>query len=423
MKASILSHFIHENTPLYGGHKTVKIAPQKSILKKDSSNVLKISFNTHTSTHVDLPYHFLPKGKNLNHYPPHSWLFQKIFTQYLALSPSSTIHEKHFKDIQPHKDTDCLLIKTDFEKYRDHNIYIKESPIVMSTLASFLKRRLPSLKMIGFDFISLSALRNRPEGRKSHKLFLKNDIMIVEDMKLSELMEKPDLLLVSPLLVDKADGAPTTVWAFYNEFQIQNYDYIFFDLDGVLLDSVDIKTQAFKKMYEKYGSHIAKKVVAHHKTNGGMSRFEKFKLYHKEYLGVHISEKQVKTLATNFSNLVFKEVLKAKFINGALDFLKLCKETRKTIFLVSATPEDELKKTVKFKKINHYFKEARGSPQDKAINVYNLIRKYRVDPHKSVFFGDSTNDLKAATYNNIKFIGMSDMNSEVHYKNFNQLLN
>ena len=39
--------------------------------------------------------------------------------------------------------------------------------------------------------------------------------------------------------------------------QVKN---IFFDFDGVILDSVDCKTQAFEKMYSKYGNDIAKKV-------------------------------------------------------------------------------------------------------------------------------------------------------------------
>ena len=61
--------------------------------------------------------------------------------------------------------------------------------------------------------------------------------------------------------------------------QVKN---IFFDFDGVILDSVDCKTQAFEKMYSKYGNDIAKKVKKYHLNNGGVSRFEKFRFWHKE---------------------------------------------------------------------------------------------------------------------------------------------
>ena len=53
-----------------------------------------------------------------------------------------------------------------------------------------------------------------------------------------------------------------------------------FDFDGVLVDSVELKTIAFVHLYEEYGSHIVDLVIAFHCKNGGMSRFEKFKYFH-----------------------------------------------------------------------------------------------------------------------------------------------
>ena len=65
-----------------------------------------------------------------------------------------------------------------------------------------------------------------------------------------------------------------------------NLRAIIFDFDGVILDSNDVKTEAFYEMYIQYGESIAKKVVNHHKKNGGISRFQKFKLYHKKFLNI-----------------------------------------------------------------------------------------------------------------------------------------
>ena len=42
---------------------------------------------------------------------------------------------------------------------------------------------------------------------------------------------------------------------------------IFFDFDGVIAESVDIKTQAFHQMYKIYGEDIAQKVAHHHIQN------------------------------------------------------------------------------------------------------------------------------------------------------------
>ena len=58
---------------------------------------------------------------------------------------------------------------------------------------------------------------------------------------------------------------------------------VIFDFDGTIVDSVNIKTNAFAKIYEPFGKNIVKKVIKHHNENGGLSRFEKFKHYHKKY--------------------------------------------------------------------------------------------------------------------------------------------
>ena len=59
---------------------------------------------------------------------------------------------------------------------------------------------------------------------------------------------------------------------------------IIFDFDGVILNSVHVKTDAFAKMYEKYGETIVKRVLTHHLDNVGMSRYEKIKYYHENFL-------------------------------------------------------------------------------------------------------------------------------------------
>ena len=55
---------------------------------------------------------------------------------------------------------------------------------------------------------------------------------------------------------------------------------IIFDYDGVIAESNKVKSNAYEKMYVKYGTKIAAKVMNHHKKNGGISRFKKFKLFY-----------------------------------------------------------------------------------------------------------------------------------------------
>ena len=53
---------------------------------------------------------------------------------------------------------------------------------------------------------------------------------------------------------------------------------IIFDFDGVILESVDIKTQAFAELFSEYPDHL-EDIIKHHKNNSGVSRYEKIKYY------------------------------------------------------------------------------------------------------------------------------------------------
>ena len=64
---------------------------------------------------------------------------------------------------------------------------------------------------------------------------------------------------------------------------------IIFDFDGVIAESVQVKTDAFVELYKQYESNIVEKVLKHHEANGGMSRFEKIKFYHESFLNKTIT--------------------------------------------------------------------------------------------------------------------------------------
>ena len=91
---------------------------------------------------------------------------------------------------------------------------------------------------------------------------------------------------------------------------------IIFDFDGVIAESVQVKTDAFAALYSAFGDDIVKKVIDHHESNGGMSRFEKIKYYHKTFLNIALTKKEIIRLADRFSDLVIDKVIKAPYVPG-----------------------------------------------------------------------------------------------------------
>src|SRR5688500_20334110 len=59
---------------------------------------------------------------------------------------------------------------------------------------------------------------------------------------------------------------------------------IIFDFDGVVVESGEIKTQAFANLYRDYGETVMAEVAKYHVLNGGMSRYEKIRYFQKNLL-------------------------------------------------------------------------------------------------------------------------------------------
>lgn len=174
-----------------------------------------------------------------------------------------------------------------------------------------------------------------------------------------------------------------------------NIQNIFFDFDGVIAESVHVKTQAFYKLYLPYGEEIADKVVEHHRANGGVSRFEKFRIYHERFLGKDIDEDKVEELAKQFSNLVMDGVVESPEVPGVGQFLEKYYETL-DFWVITGTPTKEIKQIVSRRELNKYFIELCGSPTQKPEWANYLLEKYELDPNKTLFLGDSLSDYKGA---------------------------
>ena len=215
----ILSHFLSKETPMYGNGPGIKLEHDKQINTGDSCNTMNVSFSNHSGTHIDLPSHFNSNGKTLNDYGPGFWQFNNVeLIDVSAKVNDCMIINSETLPILENIKTELLLIKTGYGRYRGTDRYTMTPPGLSSELAPFIRKKLPNLRCIGMDIISISSYSNRDEGRKAHKAFLNPDkeepILIIEDMKLD--VNGPfTKVLVAPLLINDADGSPCTIFANY----------------------------------------------------------------------------------------------------------------------------------------------------------------------------------------------------------------
>ena len=183
----------------------------------------------------------------------------------------------------------------------------------------------------------------------------------------------------------------------------QNFLIIILDFDGVILESVDVKTRAFRELFSFTPQHVDE-IVNFHVQNGGMSRFDKFRYFYKNIIKEPLSDEQYDFLCDRFSELVFDGVLKSTFVSGAENFLKHF-SAKTSLFVVSATPASELTEIVRQRGLLDYFNDIYGSPRTKHECIEEILTNMNCPKENAIFVGDALNDYKAAKKAGVRFVG------------------
>ena len=180
-------------------------------------------------------------------------------------------------------------------------------------------------------------------------------------------------------------------------------EILVFDFDGVILESADIKTRAFRELFSAYPDRVDA-IVAYHKANAGISRFRKFRYIYEHVLGKPLGLEEERALGERFSDLVVDEVMRCPFVPGALEFLQAYSRTR-PLFLASGTPDGELQRLVAARNLSQFFREVFGSPMEKCAILERILATTDKPRTLLLFVGDGRSDYEAAKAAGVGFIG------------------
>ncbi|OCL85164.1 2-deoxyglucose-6-phosphatase [Arcobacter porcinus] len=183
---------------------------------------------------------------------------------------------------------------------------------------------------------------------------------------------------------------------------------IFWDFDGVILDSMPIRDFGFAKIFEDFDKSLVDKLLEYHSLNGGLSRYVKIKYFYNELLAQDVSDERVQELADKFSTIMRAELTNKKYlIDESVEFIKQ-NYTNYNFHIVSGSDEKELNYLCEKLGLKNYFKSIEGSPTPKNDLVKNILEKYDYNSKECVLIGDSINDYEAANINGMKFYGYNN---------------
>ena len=86
---------------------------------------------------------------------------------------------------------------------------------------------------------------------------------------------------------------------------------IAFDFDGVLAESVEAKTRAYARLFNEEKDEAVSRFVAYHIKQGGISRYEKIKVFYRDILQRPLSDKRFQELVLQFSKLIINKIMAA----------------------------------------------------------------------------------------------------------------
>ena len=114
---------------------------------------------------------------------------------------------------------------------------------------------------------------------------------------------------------------------------------LFWDFDGVLMNSNEVRDLGFEKVLAQFPTEQVARLMEFHRANGGVSRYVKFRYFFEVVREEAVSEEEILEWATRFS-VIMKDLLinPALLIEETLNFVKR-NFTKYEMFIVSGSDQ------------------------------------------------------------------------------------
>jgi len=186
---------------VYPGNPEIVIEGQQAIAKGAGANVSRVSFGSHTATHVDAARHFFDDGETVDESP----LERLIGPAYLIAVDESLSSvgandlERH--DLGGHK---RILIRTRNSSFIDDRDFHRDYTFLAPDGAEYLVSK--GVELVGVDYLSIEQFHSG--HHRTHRTLLEKNVVIVEGLSLGGIAPGEYDLICMPLRLEGLDGAP-----------------------------------------------------------------------------------------------------------------------------------------------------------------------------------------------------------------------
>jgi len=210
MKIIDISVAINNETIVYPNDPVVLIETVAK-LPEASAQLSKITFGSHTATHIDAPSHALVGGASVDSYSLENFIGECQVFDFSYLNPGELIKISDFEKVlnsenSPKKEIASgarILVKTS-NSNRGYTEFYNDFVALDGDCADWLAEK--NIALFGIDFLSIK--QKGSADHRAHDSLLSKNIPIVEGLNLKEVTAGTYEIFCPPLKLTGIDGAP-----------------------------------------------------------------------------------------------------------------------------------------------------------------------------------------------------------------------
>ncbi len=183
---------------VWPGDPEFQFAPAGRIARHSGCNTSLITFCTHTGTHCDAPWHFEEEGKKLHEVDTALFFGDALVMEF----PETGLIRA--SDLGTGKLPPRVLFKTRNSEYPMEAPFNTEFVAIDAEAAQRMVE--DGVRLAGVDYLSVAPYKQ--PGQDTHHILLKNNVFVVEGLRLKGIAPGMHPFIVLPLPILDADGAP-----------------------------------------------------------------------------------------------------------------------------------------------------------------------------------------------------------------------
>ncbi|MDX6368718.1 MAG: hypothetical protein QOG93_220 [Gaiellaceae bacterium] len=186
---------------------------------------------------------------------------------------------------------------------------------------------------------------------------------------------------------------------------LARFDVVIFDLDGVVLDSNELKVDCMQATLEEFEPAIAAGFLTDFRRTFGRSRLEHFRSLYEDHLRrAGEFEQFYDVYAGKYAGHLAVRYPKVPMCEYARELLFRLSERRARLCVVTGTPTGEAEHVLAEHGVRSCFGAVLGGEQGKVERIAQVLGDYDVGPSQVVLIGDAPHDRVAAATAGIAFV-------------------